>query len=77
MTDRALAYILGEAIRRVLAREHLPLRESSYTSDLPQPQMVCECKPDRIVNTCSRRILEAALKLYAKECPERFWGIPY
>ncbi len=74
MKDRELAHRLGEAIRRALVGEHLPKGNlpGCYPRDL-----LCQCKPDRIVNTCSRRILEAAFKLYANECPERFWSIPY
>ncbi len=75
MTDRDLAYSLGESIRRALVGEHLPKRHTM--KHIPAEGEFCQCKPDRIVNTCSRRILEAAFKLYAKECPERFYGIPY
>ena len=75
MTDRDLVHHLGEAIRQAITGEHLPMTRPfgfSSVSAGPGADLVCICKRDRIVNTCSRRILEAAFKLYADSHPERF-----
>lgn len=56
ITHKDLAYRLGEAIRRVLAGEHLPN---------------CSCSKN-LRNECRERILNEAFKLYCEQCPERF-----
>ena len=53
MKDKDLADSLGEAIRRVLVREHLP---------------GCECAK-KLRNECQRKILETAWQLYCREHP--------
>lgn len=74
MHDGQLVHYMGEAIRKAITGEHLPyIAPFGFSVSYgPDSDLVCTCKPDRIVNTCPHKILERAFQVYADNYPERF-----